>query len=135
MRCVPISSMRSHCGAAANVGGDCQDHRKRVQCIIADVLQVQSWVQVVGTSSSVRHRRRENRQEMEMVLKSCRSFATTSACSCGWTANPVASTDASAQGAICFIHRCPSRAPSAIAVVEAQSFQARARVRDAARSI
>ena len=40
-----------------NVGGECQDHRNRAQCIIADVLQVQGSVQVVGTSSSVRAER------------------------------------------------------------------------------
>ena len=42
-----------HCKAVANVGGECHDHRNCTQCITTDVLQVQSWVQVVGTSGSV----------------------------------------------------------------------------------
>ena len=69
------------------------------------------------------------------LQSSCHSFATRSACYCDWTATLFASTDASAHAATCLIHRCARRAPSAIAVVEAWSVHAHARVRDATSSI
>ena len=40
------------------------------------------------------------------IQRPCHSFATRSACSCGWTANPNASTDTSALGATCLTHSC-----------------------------
>ena len=43
-----------HCRAAANVGGECHDHRGSAQCLIADVIRVWGWVQIVGASGRAR---------------------------------------------------------------------------------
>ena len=44
------------------------------------------------------------------ALSSCDSFATKSACSCGWTAKPFGSTGASAHGALALSNDVPPRA-------------------------
>ena len=90
---------------------------------------------VDGNKEHCCHHKNSIWHSLPTLQRSCHSFATKSACSWGWTANPFASTDASAHGATCLIQRRASQAPSAIAVVEAQSFHARARVRDATSSI
>ena len=97
------------------------DHRSCAQCVITDVIQVLGWVQIVGTSGNVR----TERTNVTQVVRK-------------WRCHQVSlhlRLDASAHGATCLIQRCARHAPSVIAVVEAQSFHARARVRDSTTSI
>ena len=109
-----------HCGAVASVSGERHDRRSCTQCFITDMFQVQSWVQVVGTSGSVRAERNPDVTQVvrrwrwgdksvldttEINLAHSTHLPKLAPCPCnqvslllyGWTAKPFTSTDESAR--------------------------------------
>ena len=127
--------------AVATVNGERHDHRNCTQCTITDALQMQSWVQTVGTSGSASAGRTT---DVTQVIRGWRwrwcdgSIVDTikiNLALCPFSKGRAIPLPPNQPARTCLIQRCARRAPSAISVVETESFHDRTRVRDATSSI